>query len=805
MTQIKKITIENFRGIKLPLIIDLVKGGKSTSTILYGRNGTGKSSIVDAWEWLNNFAIQQLNREGVSCQDFPHKSSKGENCYISVEFDDPSIKFVKAQFNPRKISTPNVSGQYEELKSIAAYPNYLRYSDLQSFVYKTKAERYKFITKYFGLERFSALQDTIQASIGRLSTNLLGFQQTTNIAQEGIKRITKLETFDEKAVLNFLNTIAKKYGINDIKEIKNADEIKNQLAKIVNSNPVAKELSQWKSFQEKIRQFYPIGNPRSTCKSLEDDFFELKKNEESIKQLILSELYQNALEVLPKLENKEQCPLCDNDFDGDLLKHISEKREKLEALNKQKKDFESKKSTLESYFSVLHKKLLLVDSERNAQIRAILKPLFDDIAKLSPDINGIIDLLRKTLMVLDKLEISSSNALGVIEELINKQAENEKIITERISELSKDESTKTLAQDYSDIDQLIQFYKSYHVNSEKVNYLKSIVDDLSSFFTLLTDYIQETIQTTFSEIATDVVECFNILEGFNPYIKNPQIKLIADKDKAVELEIEFIDEIVTPAFKVLSESQVNSFGLSIFLAGVKSFNKDFKFFILDDVVNSFDSFKRPRVSQLISKKFPDFQALIMTHDQIFFDTIQRDFPEWQRYRFVSWDFATGPKYKLSQNYLEEVKGYIDDDKPLTAGQTLGRYLEWTLGILNENMQTPIRYKVENVFTLAEFYDPLISRFKSKLKQAGYTHRLLETFDQLDQGTIFRNYCVHWKSESAPFSTPEITTIFEKWIEIEKIIFCHDCKSYVKFDSQTGTEYIKCNCGKIDLKNPTNYT
>nr|QNO47374.1 hypothetical protein LNGCCOLK_00052 [Methanosarcinales archaeon ANME-2c ERB4] len=43
MLKIKKITIENFRGIKPPLTIDFVKGGSYSSVLIYGRNGTGKA------------------------------------------------------------------------------------------------------------------------------------------------------------------------------------------------------------------------------------------------------------------------------------------------------------------------------------------------------------------------------------------------------------------------------------------------------------------------------------------------------------------------------------------------------------------------------------------------------------------------------------------------------------------------------------------------------------------------------------------------------------------------------------------
>src|SRR5574337_1718460 len=109
MLKVKKITIENFRGIKLPVTVDFEKGGKPTSAIVYGRNGTGKSSIVDAWEWLINFDIKGLAKENVSAKDFPHKASNGVNALINVEFAHPTITSVEAKFNKNKITAPTTT------------------------------------------------------------------------------------------------------------------------------------------------------------------------------------------------------------------------------------------------------------------------------------------------------------------------------------------------------------------------------------------------------------------------------------------------------------------------------------------------------------------------------------------------------------------------------------------------------------------------------------------------------------------------------------------------------------------------
>jgi hypothetical protein len=645
----------------------------------------------------------------------------------------------------------------------------------------------------------------MQASINKQMINLQNLQSAFDESRNTMDAITGLTTVDETTVVMFINAIAAKHKIAAITTFKEAETVKTALQEIVQKNPVTKELTEWEAFQVRLNSFYPIVTAKANCIALEKLFTDLKHNEESIKQLILSSLYELSIKIIPQLEDKSKCPVCDETFDGDLLKHITDKHNSLSEIIKKKTEFEAKKSLLEKQFAEVSRKIAAIETESSSVVLAAFQTFFDDLNLINSNLPTIIATLKKELNDLTTLSISSDNAIGKIDSIISNEEINKKIVADKIAALSKDETTKTLAQDYTNISNIIDNFKCYSINKEKVAYLKNITDNLQVFFNNLTNYIQTEIQNTFTTISADVVDYFNLLEDFNPDIKNPALKLLTGKDKAVELEIEFVTDKITPAFKFLSESQLNSFGLAIFLASVKHFNKDFKFFILDDVVNSFDSFKRPRVVKLLASKFSDFQVLMITHDQIFFDTVQKLFPEWQRYKFTAWDYATGPKCKPSKNYLEEIQSYIDDDNPITAGQTLGKYLEWIFGILCENMKTPIPYRVENVYTLSDYYNPLAKRFRDKLKLPNSQHKLFRLLDEFETGTIFRNYCVHWKNEANQFTTEEIDAIFKKWIEIEQIIFCTSCKSFIHFENISSTNYVRCDCGTVNLLDQIHYT
>ena len=115
----------------------------------------------------------------------------------------------------------------------------------------------------------------------------------------------------------------------------------------------------------------------------------------------------------------------------------------------------------------------------------------------------------------------------------------------------------------------------------------------------------------------------------NPNEKIEDIKLVPIKNKSddlagITIEYRFFDETKTPPIAYLSESHINCIGLAFFLASVKAFNKQNKFFVIDDVISSFDRPHRSRFAKLLNDKFSDYQILLLTHEQGFFELVASD-------------------------------------------------------------------------------------------------------------------------------------------------------------------------------------
>lgn len=796
--RLRTIRIENFRGIKQVLEFPFNKGSTNTSLAIYGKNGTGKSSIVDAWEWLYDYKILHLAREGAGEKDYPHKDTDGSNTYIELEFDGEFAN-VKFQFNHRRITQPTVTGNYSDLREKLPHPCHLRYRDLQRFVYFSKAEKYEYLARYLGFETALLIQNNLRTYSNALQTKIDIAQGAIHESSSRVEEILLGDETEitEKNVVSYINSVCSKHKVPPIDNFKEVKRAKDALKKLVDENPKTKELADWKELKRKLERFYPIVSVKDNLDRVEVLFEGLKEDKENLKNIIRIGLYEDGLEVLNKEDDKTICPLCDQKFDGELVGHITHKHEALENLKRKLEEFQQKQSSVQQVLRGLKVKIESISEFESEIVRESIKDWFEKLRVIEEGLDEPIETFSKKISDIDELKYTEDEWVKKIDEIIADKESLTTKIDENIERLDEDKARKELTDDFTNINDLATSFFRYELNHLRLNYrntVKTIFDGVVSQFN---DWIKSQIQAAFDNISGDIVDYFNLLENNHPYIKNPKIKLLTDRDKAIELEIEFAGEELSPAYKVLSESQINSFGLSVFLAAIKQFNTDFKFIILDDVINSFDAFKRPRVIQLLDQHFDDHQLLVLTHDPVWYERLIRSFPTWNRLRFYGWNYTTGPKVEVGKDTFEQIQVDLDKDLGVEAGQKLGRYLEWVLQVMNQNFHTPIKFKISNEHTLAELYTPFKKRFKDKLQA---THRVFALLENFDANTGFRNFCMHWKD--GQFTSDEIQEIFNSWKDIELELTCGECNRYAAYDSDTG--YVKCRCDCLDLKNEKYY-
>lgn len=326
--------------------------------------------------------------------------------------------------------------------------------------------------------------------------------------------------------------------------------------------------------------------------------------------------------------------------------------------------------------------------------------------------------------------------------------------------------------------------------------LKSTYKDFSVIVENYIDSSIANVQKRFEIISDDVGKYFEILEQDTNGLKGAVLKLLPEEDRAVELQIDFHGDPIYPAYKYLSESQLNSFGLSVFLASAKYFNVNFRFIILDDIINSFDGYKRPRIVELLKTQLPDHQILLLTHDNVWHELLFESFPSSIKKRFVRWEYNHGPIDSEGYTPLEKIKRQLDNDEPVEAGRNLGPYLERHLQEIGEKFEMMVKYNRRNEYTL----DPLLDRFTTRVKEKlGSNHPLYSATRDLAEDSGFRNLCAHWKDPDIQLTMTEMNSVYDKWITIEKLARCQDekCLGWVKYDSAISA--FICPCGQTKLE------
>ena len=799
MGEIQRVTISGFRGINTPpLELNFQKGRSIQSMMIYGKNGSGKSSIVDAWEWLYSRKIKHLAREDAKERAFPHKEAKSGQTWVEVEFSNEEIGKIRAEFDPTRPTKPKIDGNLLKITEFIPYPCHLRYRDITEFVYERKAKKYEILSYQMGFGKALDIQNQLQTGAKRLEDELEKIERDRDDFRKEYRETSGEEPKDKASFIKTLNVIFNRQGIAPVKEIAEVKTSFEKLREQVVKDEKSKKLSIWKDIQRIINLFYPVEDVRSSISKFQEDFTDFKQDEEEISKLVLLDLYEKGIEAIESLEIYDRCPLCDQPYEGNLIEHIKSKQSHLDELSKRRKELEKSRKELLSSFDDIIRKIEHTNSDlEEKELETPVIQFKEDLKNVNSPLKECKDILEKKIESIDKgFDLLKKVDRKEYTSLLDSESKIKEEISRQVEKLEKDESRKALVDDFQRVDKLKESFLKWSRLNKKIERIEEIK---SAYEKIRDDYVEDTkkgVQESFDAISSDVAAYFKILEQESDVLGDPKIKLYSERDKAVELEVMFGGDPISPAYKFLSESQLNSFGLSIFLASAKHFNPNFKFMIMDDVINSFDTYKRPRVIDILSEHFSDYQILLFTHDSIWLDRLQRSFPQWIRKHFLGWDYTIGPRIEPGKNSYEQIDELLSQDKPTEAGWMLGRYLEWILQELCENLEASVKYSRRNEYALHELFQAFKERMKKKLNS---DHSIVKLTSNFEADIGFRNFCDHWKEPETDYSSQEISDIVQSWKDIESKIECDRCHKLIRYEKVDGYEHISCPCRKLDLK------
>lgn len=803
MTQLRHIKIDGLRGVRGDLALQL--DGKSA--LVYGDNGSGKSCLSDVLEWFYNDRVDHLSNEEIGRLGlealrnvFLKDAQPGA---IEIAFTKTSLdctKTISVRKNGLTMANTNSSPEFQEYIRVSQGERLLlRYRDLARFVVGSKMDRLKELSNIIGYGEVTAVRDVLRKTVNSLKNEIKVRNFEQGINQQQAKLVLNLgqnitSTAQLLASMNDLirvplpgRQICTKEEINDVLDLLKTPgdtEAVDKQRFYGRTSDFAVEFERWLDqvdvqYAEHVKKFEGI-----------------VKDIDKISKLIMENLLSAGLDVLNSgVFLDDQCPLCLQpknrvDLSVDIQRRLAEldqiKREKAELTDSAKRLREKIVAKIQSARELLKEKHFVTDDnkEMKGEMEKSVPALDLYIRELDIQPSGEAKLKESAELRPNREFLRS------IKDFSEKKAEELK--REKKDDSKFDAYSKiTLSRDaYSEIEKLKvekekleKQQRSMEIAyAEFLRQQKEAVNAFLSYFSTSTDELYQFMNMG------EKVECLKLF----PVEKNDELA-------GVGIECRFLDGQTTPPHKYLSESHLNCVGLAFFLTSVKAFNKQNKFFILDDVISSFDSLHRKRFADLLLERFSDYQIIVLTHEKYWFDYL-RALVKGKNWVITTmkWSEKRGTFIEDAEDLREKIESKIKTGDLDGLANDLRTYLEQALKLicLHLGVKVDFRFNDENESRLSP---ELLSALRSSINKHGSNQIKNAAVLARLSGSLFIG---NVGSHDNPFA-PNMADCKAFWAdikELEALFVCNACGRHVSMRHYDEVnKKIRCGCGSPATK------
>jgi len=805
--KINNLKIKGIRGAKDS--IELPLNGKSI--LLYGDNGTGKSTISDAIEWFYTNKIKHLSTPEIDTNDAIRNAKllDTETSEVTILYSNASLdsaKTLSLKNNKLVTKISNTSEDFKKYLDDSEKENLIsRYQYIRNFVDKPKGEKLKHLSDIIGFEEVTKIKSVLLKSLNNAKSNLKTQNFETLINNEKEKLILNIgaSTTQEKNLFDTINNKIKK--LNTGIEVKSFEDIKNLLMLL------GKGLDPNQQFELKFLEDSKSALTllKSETKLLEDEYskyfneFEIIANDvEAIKQTFFEELLKSGTKILSnKYLTDDNCPLCLQTKNSDeLLSEIKIRLVNIEESSQKKVKFGIALNSVKELAIERIKRLdvLLNNTQADKENNQTVKEGLTAIKTKIHNYQNTADI-----------KVTSGDKLPVLDiiKLVENDFEFIKIINDRIIKIQDSQKGETPAVLYSNI----TASRDAFLSIKKFEAQKVILENQQKSFQLIYDEFEKQqkqgLDNFINSFSVKINEYYQFMNPEEPF---QDIEIITkgedDELDGLTMKYKYNDKWEVNPLKHFSESHLNCLGLSFFLASVDAFNTENDFIILDDVISSFDSTHRRRFADLLFDKFSKHQIIILTHEKEWFTNIISPKAKNKGWLVneIKWTEEKGTFIKEKPSDLKESILYqLAEGNNDNIGNPMRKYLEHCLKdiALNLDAKLSFRYNDSNEHRMP--YE-LLMAIRSEIKKSSAELKLkYPLLDRIESSALFGNTLSHDNPINA--SIGDINSFWADILELEKLFICQEttCKkpkvSLLNYDTVANKIRCGCDATKYDWK------
>ena len=798
--KIRSIKMKNFRGAREEVSLDLIDG---KSLLLYGDNGTGKSSFLDALEWFVTDSISHLSGEEVDKYEAIRNASSDEEdeSYVEIKLLNSSL-LHKTLSKKGKKSKPKDS-RIPEQRLMDRERIWIRGHQLTSFVLETKKNRLADLSDLIGYAEVSRVNDILKKTTRTLWRKIRdsGFERRINREQETIsQKLGHLVNNNERQFYEAVNDSIEKRAPSflDSGKITDKEKLRNIVERI-NASVDQSELGHQQKLQGikiDVDSLLKEINKNSLKESFESYlliFNDIKKNPSELKNVSFLSLYKEAQEIISH-QNSDNCPLCDTAIEKDILVDIVvEKIKKLEGFDKKIQSLDIEKEKLLSQIDEIEKNIkgimpsVNVDSPKDYQKNELEKSPEKSLEKSLEKLSLLSTEIKKDIQEIDSSQI-------VLPDLVDVKTSVSSIrlrITDYLSKRS-DSSSQDKISLLIDIRSSMDAFKRIQEDEKEKNRLNEYLNTFQEISSDFNSSQRNEMEKILGKISLNINNFYSCMssEGdvssikLNPVEKNGEFSGVA-------FNLKFFEKDTGSPKSYLSESRLNCLGLSIFLASVVLFNKNTKFFILDDVISSFDKNHRYRFSQLLRENFSDYQLIVLTHEAEWFNLFA---PKARELGWVInetfWDREKGIQIKIPLlGYKEKIDAKIAQSDVNDLGNLIRKYAESILKEICKNLDIPIPFR-DNINNERRTLWELSKWLTKSSKESSLYSLNKNLFDRFSDCRTLTNQSSHDSNEYQE-NLPDMIAAYKDIENFKNIFICSRSNRFLVENTRGKLKTILC--------------
>lgn len=808
-TRIQRLEVKGFRGVLQPR--SLLFRGKSI--VLFGENGSGKSTFVDALERLLTGRVSTLDgrAQGLSSQRHgPHIKLAPPNPQIAVTFDGARPTTVDLDTAD---SLPDVIRSYLEAAREPVY--ILRRGQILAFIESSPRDRYQLLRPFLPLSGVEAVENSLGEARKRLENDWERSRREATRRREYLSSLLGLTgRGDDLAEEDVLETLGERLAAEGRPRLARTDEIPRAIRDLDVALSNFGDLTKPAALTAAITALEELGNAMAALDAETPiaSLVALREREAREAKIFYEKVLEEGSRWIEE-ENRIECPLCLQEmrrFPPDEVvrrarARLEEMRELLALRRAAAGDMETLRQGVRSCTEAAERAqarlLKLAGGEREDAAITLQEAM--------RSLKGLSAVLRRSVATVDPEQVRSGTApLRPDGSLARRIGQSVKLFRQLLASLPSTQAAQNLLELRDLLHRSAVSWGEVTRSQRAFEEAQALAEAARVAHEAMQEARKEAVGNLFDEISNDIdliyreLHKHHELEGESePSHRNVRLEIREAVQQSVNLRADFYDRSGVDPRAYYSDAHLDSLGISIFLALRRWYRRqhpEFDLMVLDDVLTSIDSRHAVQLSEVLLKEFREYQILLTTHDKIWFEHL-RDIQSrcGVAQNFVNkvihnWTIGEGPDLREPEDERETLDRLIADGSPEEIAMMAGRLLEHTLGEMRYALRLSVPAKRGENYEVGDLWPAFYAEIKSDY-QTLY-EQVREALTALDVRWPVRNWIgAHWNAWSR--NVPRNTAIeFARAVrDLFDRVFCTSCRRFVT-PSATPLGQLACRCG-----------